>query len=427
MDYRAARLLLETLPSLEVKPGLDRVLRLLAHLGDPQHSFPAIHVAGTNGKGSVVAMLASVLEHAGYRVGRFTSPDLIDFRDRIAINGEWITEGALTGYVEKSLSVLAAGDDPPTLFETLAAIAFAHFAEQHVDIAVIEVGLGGRFDATNVVQPVLTILTSVGRDHMALLGNTVEEIAWEKVGIAKESVPLIVGDLQPSVERIVRDECARTRTPVVTSEKIGTVRVGFNWGSAQYAIAAPSLPQRLEIPLIASYQEQNLRIALSAIVRLRQEGMKIPEDAITNGLATVHWPGRFEIANRRPLIVLDGAHNLPAAIALCREIEAVFPTRDRRRLIFGILSDKEVEAIVRALSPLFPQVILTRSNSPRALAPSILAETAHAIGVPAIVTESVAEALSIGRRDLEDDDSLLITGSLTVVRDARPLLLPAGG
>ncbi len=423
MDYRKARLILEKLPSLEVKPGLDRILRLLKHLGDPQHSFPAIHVAGTNGKGSVVAMLSSVLTHAGYRVGRFTSPDIIDFRDRITIDKEWIGEDAFAGYVEKALPVLTAADDPPTLFETLTAIAFSHFASEHVDIAVVEVGLGGRFDATNVVQPVLTILTNVGRDHMAILGDTLEKIAWEKVGIIKEAAPLIVGDLPPVVERVVCEECQRMHVPIITSDRIGINRVDFDWNRARYAIAAASLPRQVEIPLVASYQEQNLRIALSAIVSLRRGGMMISTGALRDGLAAVNWPGRFEAVRRQPLIVLDGAHNLPGTTALCREIEAFFPARDRRRLIFGVLNDKEIEPMVRALFPLFPQVILTRSNSPRALAPSRLVEFAAPVGIPTIVAESVARALSVASHDLEYDHALLITGSLTVVGEARSLLL----
>ena len=423
MDYIEARRALEGLPSLEVKPGLDRVNRLLSHFDHPERAFPAIHVAGTNGKGSVVAMLASVLTHAGYRVGRFTSPDLIDFRDRICVNGEWISKEEFAQEVERILPLLNGADDPPTLFEVLTAVAFAHFAACKVDLAVVEVGLGGRYDATNVVQPMLTILTTVGMDHMALLGNTIEKIAWEKAGIAKEDVPLIIGDLSPQAERAARAECARVHAPLISAFGIDLKRSTFNWEYASYSVIASSLPKTVKIPLIASYQEENLRLVLAAIKELRNEGLAITNDAISSGLATTLWPGRFEVMNREPLIVLDGAHNPPAAIALAREIETLFPPWEKRCLLFGVLADKDYELIASTLFPLFSRVTLTRSDSPRALEPKHLAVVATRLSVPHVETGSVIDGLSTARAGLDPDDALLITGSLTIVREARPLLL----
>lgn len=423
MDYIEARRALEGLPSLEVKPGLDRVNRLLSHLDHPEHAFPAIHVAGTNGKGSVVAMLASVLTHAGYRVGRFTSPDLIDFRDRICVDGEWISKEEFAREVERILPLLNGADDPPTLFEVLTAVALSHFAARKVDLAVVEVGLGGRYDATNVVQPMLTILTTVGMDHTALLGNTIEKIAWEKAGIAKEDVPLIIGDLSPQAERAARAECARVHAPLISAFGIDLRRSTFNWEYASYSVIASSLPKTVKIPLIASYQEENLRLVLAAIKELRNEGLAITNDAISSGLATTLWPGRFEVMNREPLIVLDGAHNPPAAIALAREIETLFPPWEKRCLLFGVLADKDYELIASTLFPLFSRVTLTRSDSPRALEPKHLAVVATRLSVPHVETGSVIDGLSTARAGLDPDDALLITGSLTIVREVRPLLL----
>ena len=423
MDYIEARRALEGLPSLKVKPGLDRVVRLLSHLGHPEKAFPAIHVAGTNGKGSVVAMLSSVLTHAGYRVGRFTSPDLIDFRDRISVDDEWISKEEFSQQVDRILPLLTDTQDPPTLYEVLTAIALAHFAARKVDLAVVEVGLGGRYDSTNAVQPILTILTTVARDHTALLGDTIAEIAWEKVGIAKEGVPLVIGDLPPEAEYVAWQECKRVGAELLHVTDVTLKRVGCDWDYADYAVATPDLPESVKIPLIASYQEGNLRLVLKAIEELRNAGLEIEDDAIHSGLAQTIWPGRFEVMSREPLIVLDGAHNAHAVQALAREAVKLFPLKDRRHLLFGVLSDKEYESMAQELFPLFSSVTLTRSRNPRSLEPEQLAAIAMELGTPYNVIGSVDVGLSAARAGLGRDDALLVTGSLTIVREARPLLV----
>jgi len=427
LDYIEARRALEGLPSLEVKPGLDRVNRLLAHLDHPERAFPAIHVAGTNGKGSVVAMLSSVLSHAGYRVGRFTSPDLIDFRDRISVDAEWISEEEFAKQVDRIRPLLTDAEDPPTLFEVLTAVAFSHFAERKVDVAVVEVGLGGRYDATNVVQSMLTILTTVGMDHTALLGNTIEKIAWEKAGIAKNDVPLLLGNLSAQAERVANDECERVHAPLLSTSNIVLQRSDVNWKYASYRVMSSSLPRTINIPLIASYQQENLRLVLAAIEGLRKEGLTIPNDAISSGLAATVWPGRFEVVKTDPLIVLDGAHNPPGAAALAKEIETVFPAQEKRHLLFGVLADKDYALIAHTLFPLFSRVTLTRSHSPRALEPNHLAAIATELAVPSVETQSVIDGVSAARAGLNPDDALLIAGSLTIVREARPLLVNKPG
>ncbi|MEA3239008.1 MAG: folylpolyglutamate synthase/dihydrofolate synthase family protein, partial [Candidatus Bipolaricaulota bacterium] len=367
--------------------------------------------------------LSSVLTHAGYRVGRFTSPDLIDFRDRISVDAEWISEEEFAQQLDQILPLLADTQDPPTLFEVLTAVAFSHFAERKVDIAVIEVGLGGRYDATNVVQPMLTMLTTVGMDHTALLGNTIEKIAWEKVGIAKNDVPLLLGSLPAQAERVAHDECERVHAPLVTTSDIILQRSDFTWEYASYRVIAPFLPETVNIPLIASYQKENLLLVLAAIEELRKEGLAIPNDAISSGLAKTVWPGRFEVMNREPIIVLDGAHNPPGAEALAKEIETLFPLREKRHLLFGVLADKDYKLIAHTLFPLFSRVTLTRSHSPRALEPNHLATIAIELAVPSVETRSVIDGVSAARAGLNPDDALLIAGSLTIVREARPLLV----
>ncbi len=422
MNYIEARRALEGLPSTEVKPGLDRIVRLLEHLGHPEREFPAIHVAGTNGKGSVVAMLSSVLTHAGYRIGRFTSPDLIDFRDRISVDGEWISKKEFSQQVDQILPFLTDTQDPPTLFEVLTAIAFSHFAKRKVDLAVVEVGLGGRYDATNVVQSTLTILTTVGMDHTALLGDTIEKIAWEKAGIAKESVPFIIGDLSPQAEGVAQKECERVGTELVNVTDITLKRSSYGLDFAAYEVGVSSLPKSVKIPLVATYQQENLRLVLKAITELRR-GLEIADEAIVSGLASTEWPGRFEVMSREPLIILDGAHNPHAMRALATEVKTFFPQSDKRQLLFGVLADKEYGAMARTLFSLFSRVTLTSSHSPRALPADRLAGIAADMSVDYGLTGSVTEGLATAQARLRPDDALLITGSLTVVREARALLV----
>jgi len=422
LTYAEARRALERLPSLDVKPGLDRILRLLDALDHPEQAFPAVHIAGTNGKGSVAAMLASVLSHAGYRVGRFTSPDLIDFRDRISIDDIWIGEEELAHTVERLFPIFAE-EDPPTLFEALTAIAFHHFAKNKVDLAVVEVGLGGRFDATNVLSPLLTILTTVGLDHLTLLGGTIEKIAWEKAGIAKEDVPCLAGDLPLAAQRVLIAECARLHAPLIDCHTIDLERIAFDWEKVTYRIEESDLPKEILLPLLGGYQKENLRVVLRAIELLREDGLAILNSAVTSGLAAVRWPGRFEVVSRRPIVILDGAHNQPGALALAKDIERTLPNRIHRYLLFGILADKELEPIARALFPLFSSVTLTRSKSPRAMALEPLLEAARLLGIVPFWSTSVREGVTSAYNSLKEDDAMVVTGSLTVVREARPILL----
>jgi dihydrofolate synthase/folylpolyglutamate synthase len=366
-------------------------------------------------------MLASVLSQAGYRVGRFTSPDLIDFRDRISIDDLWIEGDELARTVEQLLPIFAA-EDPPTLFEVLTAIAFHHFAKNKVDLAVVEVGLGGRFDATNVLSPTLTILTTVGRDHLALLGGTIEKISWEKAGIAKEDVPCLAGDLPAAAQRILVAECACVHAPLTDCHTIGLERVAFDWEKVTYQIEGSDLPKEILLPLLGGYQQENLRVTLRAIELLRENGFTIPSRAVAAGLAAVRWPGRFEVISRRPIVILDGAHNQPGALALAKDIERTLPDKIHRHLLFGILTDKELEPIARALFPLFSSVTLTRSKSPRAMTLEPLLEVARSLGIVPFRSSSVREGATSAYNSLKEEDALIVTGSLTVVREARPIL-----
>ena len=425
MDYSEARRLLDALPR-QVKPGLDRIKRLVDALGRPEQHFPAVHIAGTNGKGSVAAMVSAILRASGYRAGRFTSPDLIDFRDRIEVNGNWISEQQFAAVVNQLAPLLATTDDPPTMFEVLTAIAFSHFADERVDIAVVEVGLGGRYDATNIVRPTLSVVTTVGRDHMDILGDALAQIAWEKAGIAHRAVPLLVGRLSPDADAVVIEVAQDVGAPIIRANVVTVDEVHRDLTGATYRISGPGLPDTVTMPLLGGYEQDNLRVALAAIVALRNQGWDIPTAAITTGLRTVTWPGRFEVVRRAPTIVLDGAHNLPGIQALARDIAYFFPERTRRSLLFGVLADKEFAAMAGVLFPLFPRIVLTQSDSARALLATALVPLAVDYGVvQPVVTKSVAEGLTQAQTGLSADDVLIITGSLTVVRAARRDVLEA--
>ncbi|MEA3356561.1 MAG: folylpolyglutamate synthase/dihydrofolate synthase family protein [Candidatus Bipolaricaulota bacterium] len=423
MDYSKALSILTGLPALEVKPGLARITRLIDILGHPEEKFAAVHIAGTNGKGSVAAMLASIFGHAGYRVGVFTSPEVIDFRDRIRIGEEWIGEQELADTVEEIVPFLERGEDHPTLFEALTGIALRHFAINAVDLAVVEVGLGGRFDATNVVRPVLSILTNVDRDHLGILGDTLEKIAWEKVGISRASVPFLAGPLSPGAARVVRGECQRVGAPLLSCDPGLIVPDGFEWGGVTYKVQRKGFPSILELPLLGGYQRDNLAIVLEAVLILRDRGFSLSNSAIQRGLAAVRWPGRFEPLGDKPRIVLDGAHNLPAIRAVAEDMQRIVPEKGRRHLLFGVLTDKEVEPMCASLFPHFCSITVTQSTSPRALPVGQLAQVAARLGNVVTTANSVQEGLSIARLRLENEDVLLVTGSITVVKEARPCLV----
>ncbi len=421
MEYAESRRLLDRLPRFEVKPGLARIDRLFTHLGHPERGFPAIHVTGTNGKGSVVAMLSSVLQTAGHRVGRYTSPDLVDFRDRICVDGEWISEGEFAAIAARLAPELFAHDDVPSQFEALTAIAFEQFRAAAVDVAVVEVGLGGRFDATNVVAPTLTVLTNVALDHTALLGRTEPEIAWEKAGIAKPGVPMLVGRLLPEVDAVVERECAAVGAPLHHADV--TVRsLGRTGRFAAFDIDGADLPRRVELPLLGLYQIENLRVALSAILLLRERGWTVSESAIRDGLSSVSWPGRWEIAREAPTVILDGAHNPAAAAVAAQAIAEWEPRRERRTLLLGILADKDVAGVVAALAPQFARIGVAASQSPRSLPAEELARQVGKVAERPIRYDSVGEGVCDLVRRADSRDTILVTGSLTVVAEARRAL-----
>ena len=330
-------------------PGLDRIRELLRRLGDPQKELKFIHAAGTNGKGSVCACLASVLEAAGYRVGLNTSPHLERFHERIRVNGQEISDGALGAVTERVRSAAGAMRIHPTEFELITAAAFLHFLEQRCDIVVLETGLGGELDASNVIEtPELAILTAMGMDHAAILGPTLRDVAAAKAGIIKTGGTVVSRGGCPEADEVFRRTC-RERGAFLTETDLSRLRVRrLDLEGAVFDFAPW---ENLTIPLAGAYQAENAALALTALEALRGRGWSIPEEALRRGLAAVRWPGRFEILGRAPAVLLDGAHNAHGMRAAVESLRTLFPGK-RLTFLLGILADKDAGEMLDLLAPL---------------------------------------------------------------------------
>ena len=402
---------------------LNRVVRLLDYLDNPHRRFRAVHIAGTKGKGSASAMIASVLQAAGYRTGLYTSPHLHTFRERIQINGHLIGETELCTLVEQIQPAVAAVPELTT-FEIITALGFLYFDQQQVDWAVLEVGMGGRLDATNVVTPQVAVITSLSYDHTYVLGNTLAAIAREKAGIIKPHVPVITAPQPAEAMAVIEEVCAQRGAPLTV--------VGRNWqweavvaspdGQSFYAWPVRNSGQATRalywIPLTGSHQLINATISLAAISLLRKQGGDISQAAILAGLRDVRWPGRLEVLGREPWVVVDGAHNGDSARKLVAAIGGLFPYR-RLILVFGALMGHSVPDMLDALLPVADGVILTRTNRIRAVATSDLLREVQSRGREAEATEGVGEALEQALALASPEDLVCATGSLSVAAEAR--------
>jgi dihydrofolate synthase/folylpolyglutamate synthase len=405
---------LKQLPHTEVKPGLERIQALLERVGNPHERLQAVHIGGTNGKGSVAVMIASVLQRAGYRVGLYTSPHLISYCERIQINGAPIAEDEFAHIADELMPIADAMADKPTQFEFMTALAFLYFLRQKIDIAVIEVGLGGRFDATNVITPMVGVLTNVELDHTDLLGETLEQIAWEKAGIAKRGVPLVTGERKPNALEVIARECAAMGAPLIPARQRAR-RTDFTWEYQEFEVWGEG---KVRMKLLGGYQRENLNVALEALEVLRQS-LEIPHEALVRGLEQASWPGRFEVVQREPYIILDGAHNPHAARALREDVR-----RYRERyalhksaLLFGVLRDKAYQTMAEILFPDFDEIVLVKPDSPRALEPSALLSWAPA----AKICDTISEGLDVARAS--GAELICVTGSLYVIGAAKRLFL----
>ncbi len=399
--------------------GLERISTLLNHLGNPHRGLHCVHVAGTNGKGSVCAMIEAALRASGQRTGLFTSPHLTEPTERIRVAGVPVSPQAFAGAFEtvhrKAEALLAQGalDGHPTYFETVTAMAFLLFRDCGAEAVVLETGLGGRLDATNVVVPALSVITPIDYDHEAYLGKGLESIAREKAGIIKPGVAAVTAPQHPEVMAVLQQRAAETGSRVVLASEWKAGQIEARADGNRFTLAGP-LRLAVDCPLAGEHQIAN---AITAVAALHELG--IPAEAIARGLGEVRWPGRLERVSREPEIVLDGAHNPAGARALARQIERFYAGR-RVHLVYGAMRDKAVAEVAGILFPLADDVILTAPGQPRAVRPETIREIAGHAHVR--LAASVGEAVEMAR-GVPAGDAVFITGSLYLVGEARARLV----
>lgn len=432
---------------------LDRMREFLRRLGDPHRHIPAVHIAGTKGKGSTAAFVASILRESRRRTGLFISPHLHAFEERMTVDGRPPSQVELVDLVNRIMPVVDAMDAlpagwSPTYFEIATALGWLYFLDQRATVAVLEVGLGGRLDATNVCFPAVTVITTISRDHVQQLGPTLRHIAAEKAGILKPNVPCVTGDGKPEVLEVLE----RTRREVSPPNGAATPlrRVGRDFHYAwtpchestprlgevrrdhvsitippteSHTSANPLHLDRVELPLLGEHQGLNAAVAVAAIEELRRAGWSIPADAIERGLRSTRWPGRIEVLRTRPCVVVDAGHNWAAIAALLSTIEHQFPAR-RRILLFAATRDKDVPGLLRQLLPAFDTVIATayRSN-PRAVPLSDLAELIRSFGAECHRATDPRSAWTLATSLAGPDDLLVVTGSIFIAAEVRELVM----
>ncbi len=408
---------------------LARVERLLNLLGDPHRRFKSVHIAGTKGKGSTSAMIASILHAAGYRTGLYTSPHLHTFRERIRLNGQMIAQAQVAALIER-LKPLVERIEGITTFEIMTALAFTYFAQRGAEFVAVEVGLGGRLDATNVIEPLVAVITSLSYDHTEVLGTTLSEIAREKAGIIKEGIPVVSAPQELEAMAVIEEVCRERGAELVVVGRDWTWEAGeANLEGQSFKVQGPwSEVQGLDfwIPLLGRHQLINATVAIAAVEKLREQGIPIPEASVKEGLRRVRWPGRLEVLGREPWVVVDGAHNGDSARKLVAALMELFPHR-KLILIFGALTGHSVPDMLDALLPAADEVILTRTKRIRAIAASDLLREVHAHHREAEVTESVVEALERALALASTEDLICATGSLSVVAESREAWLRSHG
>lgn len=415
---------------------LGRMHTLMRLLGDPHHRYPVIHIAGTKGKGSTGAMIASALDAAGLKTGFYTSPHLQDYCERIQVNLQNLSHAGFVQLVE-TIKPFVAQVERITTFEITTALAFLQFARERVDVAVVEVGLGGRLDATNVVKPLVSVITSLSMDHMNVLGDTLAKIAAEKAGIIKPGRPVVSSPQLLEARQVLEQVAAERNAPLTTvgkdvlfapqshtlnGQSLLVWRADEQAMVDQYIESGGQTPWeavRLRIPLLGYHQVQNAATAYTALQIARREGLPVSESAIRDGFNRVRWPGRFEILQRQPLLVVDSAHNRDSALKLRLALDDYLPGK-AVILIFGASEDKDIEGMFDELMPRVRQVIATQSVHPRAVESDRLVELAHRYGVPAHacvpVEKAVESALDLAIRG---EAAVVATGSLFIAAAVR--------
>ena len=422
MDFEESVKYITEYPRFKKNPSLDGIKALLSALGNPENRIKTINVAGTNGKGSTVAMLASVLSTAGYKTGRYVSPFVLEFRERMMINGKMIGRKRLAKVMSTVREYADALREQGTVlnaFEVTTAAALLWFAEEECDVVVLEAGIGGRLDATNAVpEPILQIITAVGLDHTAQLGSTVAEITAEKCGIMRPGCTLLTCPNQNAEAKAVMiNKCAELEATFVMGS------AGKGKIVAQSAEGTDLLVGKTElaIPFGGEHQINNALTVVSAVDILREKGFAISDEQLIEGIAAAKFPARFEVCSKDPLVILDGAHNPQAAAALASGIKKFLP--EKRTLLCGMMADKDCAGVMSTLATLFEQVITVPVQSPRAISPAELAALAAPYCKSVFTAENAAQALDAALAALKPGEALVVAGSLYLASELRPQLM----
>jgi dihydrofolate synthase/folylpolyglutamate synthase len=427
LNYQEALAYLANLAKFGFNFGLGRIQELLKRLDNPHLGLKVIHIGGTNGKGSTTAMLSAILQEGGYRVGAFTSPHLKSYTERYRINGTEISGEQVAMLIDELRphleAMVAEGFEHPTEFEVGTALAFLYFNREKVDFLVVEVGLGGAIDSTNVVRPLLSIITNVSMDHMDYLGHTIEEITRVKAGIIKPGVPVITAAVGEALG-VIEDVCLEKKSPLyVVGRDFSWQPAGWNLSGQEFSLRGRrGYYDKLFIPLLGSHQLVNAATAVAAAEVLMDLGVALDAGMVRRGLAKTRWPGRMEIVSQKPLVIIDGAHNYDGARCLRQALEEYFPGRSIF-LVIGMLGDKERARVAAELASVARAVVVTRPDNPRASNWQELADEVRKYTSEVYLLEDTGEAVRKALALAGQDEIVLITGSLYMVGNAREVVL----
>ncbi len=426
MNYEDAINYIEGRAVFGSRPGFERINALLDALGHPEKGQKYVHVAGTNGKGSVCTATANILTAAGYRTGLFTSPFVSDFRERIQIDGEYIEKDALCRLTERVKAIvdeLDADGNSPTEFEVITAIAFLYYLEKQCDTVVLEVGLGGLLDSTNVIDtPLVSAIVSLSFDHMGVLGNSIEEIAAQKAGIIKEGGIPVSAPHQPEAALKVLERTAEEKHNefiVANPEEIEVLSEDIFGKAITYR------GLNMTLPLVGPHQTDNLSVTFAIVDVLRRQGFEIPDEAVCAGVGKTTLPARTEVLSKDPLIILDGGHNADGARALQKVLENF--VREDKTLVIGVMADKEVDEVLAQLAPLAKRVVTTTPSNGRAMAAEDLQERAKAFCAETASEPDPCKAFDLARSLLKPGEALIVCGSLYLAGDVREHIIDSCG
>jgi len=426
MNYKEGINWLYSFKKYGSKLGLDRISHLIEKLSNPHQNIKTIHVTGTNGKGSVCIFIGSILQKAGYKVGVYLSPHLQEFSERIVVNGENISEDELIILIKKIkpfVDDMILENDTPTFFEIVTAMAFQFFSDCAVDFAVIEVGLGGRFDATNIVNPLVSVITNVSLEHTDYLGENIKSIAFEKAGIIKKKVPVVtaaINDARDIINKIAKENNAS----ITIIDKDSWNRQFYNMDYQEFLIQGTFNEYNVKTSLLGEYQGENIALAISTIEQLQMLGVYLTEAVIQDGISTTFNPGRMEIISEKPTVLLDGAHNPAGVQMLQHTLERDFEYANLI-LIIGILKDKNIQKMLGTIAPISDVIIITKSLNVRACEPQLIKDTLNKIGYKKdfLIKDTIPKAIDHAKSIANIDDIICISGSLFTVGEVRSYLV----